>query len=69
MLSIAILVLIAVIVTIQRDNLIILCEIDFDFLHHCSEDTQDKKYFRYLLELSAEVLDNGSLLIFDCGGN
>ena len=33
------------------------------------DNTQDKKHFRHLLELCAKVLEPGSLLIFDCGGN
>lgn len=32
-------------------------------------NTQDKKHFGVMLKTVAKVLDEGSLLIFDCGGN
>jgi transposase len=32
-------------------------------------NVQDKKHFRYTLDLAGKVLDKGSILIFDCGAN
>lgn len=32
-------------------------------------NVQDKKHFKFMLKLSGKILDRGSLLIFDCGGN
>lgn len=32
-------------------------------------NVQDKKHMKFMLKISSKVLDKGSLLIFDCGGN
>src|SRR3989344_9686220 len=32
-------------------------------------NVQDKKHMKFMLKIASKVLDKGSLLIFDCGGN
>jgi len=32
-------------------------------------NVQDKKHFRFMLKITSKVLDKGSVLVFDCGGN
>jgi len=32
-------------------------------------NVQDKKHMRFMLKISGKILEKGSLLIFDCGGN
>lgn len=32
-------------------------------------NVQDKKHFKFMLKISGKILEKGSLLIFDCGGN